>query len=103
MYSFLQRAYAFKLRHFAFLLLLQAGVLFAAAVYDGKPLPEDVNERCRIGVIEMIKIRETGLEHIKREERREEVENKIITWKKRIETDEDPCLIYRDVFNDAFK
>ena len=91
------------MKNLIFFFLLLPNLIFAAAIYDGKPLPEDVNERCRIGVIEMIKIRETGLEHIKREERREEVENKIITWKKRIETDEDPCLIYRDVFNDAFK
>lgn len=74
----------------------------AAAVYDGKPLPDDANERCKIGATKMITMRENSLEHIKREERKQETKNKIEAWKKRMATDEDPCLIYKDVFDDAF-
>ena len=76
--------------------------IYAAAVYDGKPLPEDETERCKIAVVEMIKLFESNIPHIKREERKEQHQSLIKEWKARQNSDEDPCKLYQAIFNHAF-
>ncbi|MEQ8428713.1 MAG: hypothetical protein RLT87_02920 [Gammaproteobacteria bacterium] len=76
--------------------------IHAGAVHDGKPLPEDPQARCRIATTEMIKLGERNMAMASSEQRRAKYEKDITSWKQRLETDEDPCVIYRDAFNAAF-
>ena len=84
------------------ILLFTPSFSYAAAMYDGKPLPQDVNERCRIGVIEMIKMYEENINNTDSERYRANFQPKIIEWNQRLNSDEDVCVIYQDVFNAAF-
>ncbi|MEQ8288858.1 MAG: hypothetical protein RIB78_03940 [Gammaproteobacteria bacterium] len=84
------------------LLYMHVQTIVAGAVYDGKPLPEDLQARCRIATTEMIKLGERNMAMTSSEQRRAKYEQDITSWKQRLETDEDPCAIYRDAFNAAF-
>ena len=90
-----------KLLTFIFI-CMPAHSLFAGAVHDGKPLPEDPQARCRIATTEIIKLGERNMAMASSEKRRAKYEKDVTSWKQRLETDEAPCDIYRDAFNAAF-
>ena len=86
------------MKHLLYCFLIVSNSLYAAAVYDGKPLPDDETERCRIAAIEMIKIGEEAVKNTKREKRALERKKLVNEWKQSLEDGKDPCLIYQDIF-----
>ncbi|MGB1799846.1 MAG: hypothetical protein ACPHLK_03335 [Gammaproteobacteria bacterium] len=78
--------------------MLCSSSLYAAAVYDGKPIPDDATERCRIAAIEMIKIGEEAVKNSNRPERAAKRKAQVDSWKQSLEAGKDPCLVYQDIF-----
>ena len=78
--------------------LLFSSSLYAGAIYDGKPIPDDGTERCRIAAIEMIKIGEEAVKNSNRPERAGKRKTQVDSWKQSLKAGKDPCLVYQDIF-----
>lgn len=78
--------------------LLFSSSLYAAAIYDGKPIPDDGTERCRIAAMEMIKVGEEAVKNSNRPERAKKRKAQVDNWKESLKEGKDPCLVYQDIF-----